>query len=71
MCVALQGRVLAVNGPTAELEFSGNRGTARVGLVPVKVGDWALVHAGCVIQVMKQQEAEEIEELLRLSEELS
>ena len=71
MCVALPGRVLAVNGPTAELDFSGSRVTARVGLVPVKVGDWALVHAGCVIQVMKQQEAEEIEELLRLSEELS
>lgn len=71
MCVALPGRVLAVNGPTAELDFSGNRVAARVGLVPVKVGDWALVHAGCVIQVMKQQEAEEIEELLRLSEELS
>ena len=43
MCVALPGRVLAVNGPTAELDFSGNRVTARVGLVPVKVGDWALV----------------------------
>ena len=31
MCVALPGRVLAVNGPTAELDFSGNRVTARVG----------------------------------------
>jgi hydrogenase expression/formation protein HypC len=38
--------------------------TAYTGLVKAKVGDYVLVHAGCVIQTMKQQEAEEIVELM-------
>ena len=54
MCVALPGKVLRVDKKTAELDFSGNRLTARIVLVPVREGDWALVHAGCVIQVMQQ-----------------
>ena len=33
-------------------------------LVPVQVGDYALVHAGCIIQTLKKQEADEIIELM-------
>ncbi|MGN0563118.1 MAG: HypC/HybG/HupF family hydrogenase formation chaperone [Candidatus Heritagella sp.] len=69
MCVALPGKVLRVDEKTAELDFSGNRLTARIGLVPVREGDWALVHAGCVIQVMQQTEAEELIALLQEAKE--
>ena len=68
MCVAIPGRVLTIEEGTAVVDFSGNQVTAYTGLVQVKPGDYVLVHAGCVIQTMKQQEAEEIIELMRETE---
>lgn len=64
MCVAIPGKVLSIEDGKAVVDFSGNQVKAYVGLVNVKVGDYVLVHAGCVIQTMKQQEAEEIMELM-------
>ncbi|MBO5071139.1 MAG: HypC/HybG/HupF family hydrogenase formation chaperone [Roseburia sp.] len=64
MCVAIPGKVLSIEDGKAVVDFSGNQVKAYVGLVNVKVGDYVLVHAGCVIQTMKQQEAEEIVELM-------
>lgn len=64
MCVAIPGKVLSIEDGKAVVDFSGNQVKAYVGLVNVKVGDYVLVHAGCVIQTMKQQEAEEIIELM-------
>ena len=68
MCVAIPGKVLTVEEGKAVVDFSGNQVTAYTGLVSVKPGDYVLVHAGCVIQTMKQQEAEEIIELMRETE---
>lgn len=64
MCVAIPGKVLSIADGRATVDFSGNRVQAYIGLVDAKVGDFVLVHAGCVIQTMKQQEAEEIIELM-------
>lgn len=64
MCVALPGKVVSVEGEKALVDFSGNQVNAYTGLVNVNPGDYVLVHAGCVIQTMKQQEAEEILELM-------
>ncbi len=64
MCVAIPGKVIAIEEGQATVDFSGNQLSAYIGLVPAKVGDYVLVHAGCVIQTMKQQEAEEIIELM-------
>ena len=47
------------------MDFNGNVVNAVTGLVNVKINDYVLVHAGCVIQVMKQQEAEELIDLMR------
>lgn len=69
MCVAVPGEVKNIKDGIAEVDFSGNTVTARCGLVPVKVGDYVLVHAGCVIQTMKKTEAEEIAELMLGMEE--
>lgn len=65
MCVAIPGKVISVEENTAVVDFSGNRVNAYTGLVNVKCGDYALVHAGCIIQTLKQREAEEIIELMR------
>jgi hydrogenase expression/formation protein HypC len=65
MCVALPGKVLEINEKTAVIDFSGNQVTARTGLVEVQVGDYVLVHAGCVIQKVTPQDAEDLTELMK------
>lgn len=63
MCVAVPGKVMKIEDGVAEVDFSGNLVRAMTGLVNVKVGDYALVHAGCIIQIMKPEEALEIQAL--------
>ncbi len=64
MCVALPGKVVEVNDKTAVVDFSGNKVNAAAGLLEVKPGDHVLVHAGCILQIVSQSEAEELETLL-------
>ena len=63
MCVALPGKVIEIKDRDAVVDFNGNQVTARAGLVDVKVGDYVLVHAGCIIQKVTQQEMEELKNL--------
>ncbi len=42
----------------------GNRVPANLGVVKAQVGDWVLVHAGLVIQVLSESQAQEINNLL-------
>ena len=63
MCVALPGKVIEIKERDAVVDFNGNQVTARAGLVDVKVGDYVLVHAGCVIQKVTQQDMEDLENL--------
>lgn len=63
MCVALPGKVIEIKERDAVVDFNGNQVTARAGLVDVKVGDYVLVHAGCVIQKVTQQDMEELRNL--------
>lgn len=63
MCVALPGKVIEMKDRDAVVDFNGNQVTARAGLVDVKVGDYVLVHAGCVIQKVTQQDMEEMKTL--------
>lgn len=64
MCVAAPGLVKKVDNGKILVDFNGNEVEACAGLVDVKEGDYALVHAGCVIQTLKKSEAEEILELM-------
>ncbi len=70
MCVALPGRVTKIDGSKATVDFSGNTVEAEAGLVNIKIGDRVLVHAGCIIQTMTDEEADEIEELFREIEDI-
>lgn len=70
MCVALPGRVTEINGTRATVDFSGNIVEAEAGLVKIKIGDRVLVHAGCIIQKMSDEEADEIEELFKEIEDI-
>ncbi len=58
MCVAAPGMVIEIKDNTAVIDYNGNKVNANKGIVDVKVGDWALVHAGLIIQVISDDEAE-------------
>ena len=71
MCVAIPGKIIELDGTRAKVDFSGNIVEAEAGLVDVKVGDRVLVHAGCIIQTMDDNMADEIEELFREIEDIT
>ena len=63
MCVAIPGKVISVEGNRAKADFSGNIVDVNTGLVEPKVGQYVLVHAGCAIEVMEKEQAQEIIDL--------
>jgi hydrogenase expression/formation protein HypC len=60
MCVALPGKVLSISENHAKVDFSGNIVDVHTGAVTAVPGDYVLVHAGCAIEVMSRETAEEI-----------
>lgn len=64
MCIAIPGKVTKVEDGVATVDFSGNKVNALSGLVDVKPDDYVLVHAGCIIQVMKERDAKDLMELM-------
>ncbi len=70
MCVAAPGKVTEIKGDTAVIDYNGNKIEANKGIVDVKVGDYALVHAGLIIQVLSEDEALNMIEIFNELEEL-
>lgn len=68
MCVAAPGKVIEINDDTAVIDYNGNKVNTNKGIVDVKIGDYVLVHAGLIIQVLPEDEAKN---MLELFEELS
>jgi hydrogenase expression/formation protein HypC len=66
MCLAVPGKILAIDGDTARVDFGGITREANVVLVPeAAVDSYVLVHAGFAIQVLNEAEAEETLSLFR------
>ncbi len=70
MCIAIPGRVMEVNGDQANVDFNGNLVKVNIGLVEPEPGQYVLVHAGCAIEVMSKDKAQEIIDLFADIEEL-
>ncbi len=70
MCVASPGKVIEINGDNAVIEYSSNKITANKGIVNVEVGDYVLVHAGLIIQVLPEDEAMNMIDIFKELEEL-
>ncbi len=70
MCVAAPGRIIEISGNTAKIDYSSNITTVNKGIVDCKVGDWVLVHAGLIIQVLPENEAEYMVDLFKDLKEL-
>ena len=67
MCVAVPGKVIEINGYKAKVDIMKNIFEVNIQLVSVNIGDYVLIHAGCVIDVLEKDTAEEI---LSIFEEL-
>lgn len=66
MCLAIPMRVAAIEDQMATIESQGLTQRVSLLLVPdARVGDYVLVHAGCAIAVLGEQEATETLDLLR------
>lgn len=63
MCVAVPGKVIQTDGVSGKVEFQGNVVDILMGVVQAQVGDYVLVHAGCAIEVVRKDMAEEIIDL--------
>ncbi|MBQ9361029.1 MAG: HypC/HybG/HupF family hydrogenase formation chaperone [Lachnospiraceae bacterium] len=70
MCIASSGVIIEKRGHKADVDFGGNVIEAEAGLTPCEVGDRVLVHAGCIIQKLTETEAEEMDEIMRLIDDL-
>ena len=64
MCLAIPARVLSVDGSHAILDVRGREVRADASLVAVNPGDYVLVSAGLIVQLMEAEEARERLELL-------
>ena len=61
MCVTDPGRVVEIADAMALVETDGRRMRASLMLVPdVAVGDWVIVAAGTVLEILEPEAAEEI-----------
>ena len=70
MCVAAPGKVIEINGDTAVIDYNSNKVNANKGIVDIKVGDYVLVHAGLIIQVIPEDEAKTMADIFSELENL-
>lgn len=69
MCVAVPGRIIEINGDFAKVNIMNNITQVNIKLVSANIGDYVLIHAGCVLEVLKKDAAEEILEMFAMLEE--
>ena len=59
MCLAMPGKVVEINGDTAEIDFGGVIKQTNISMVEATVGQWVVIHAGYAINVMDEEDAQE------------
>lgn len=70
MCIAAPGKVLETDGSIAKVDVFGNLLEVNSLLVNAAVGDYVLIHAGCIIEIVSKESAEELQQLFYELEEL-
>ncbi len=66
MCLAIPGKVIEINDVKAIIEVGNVKREVFIQLVPeTKLGDYVLVHAGCAIQIVDEEEALKTLEILK------
>lgn len=71
MCLGIPGKIIKIEENKGIIEIGNVKREAFMHFVPeAKVGDYVLMHAGCAIQVLDEEEALKTLEILReLSED--
>lgn len=69
MCLAIPGRVISISGNGIEREgivsFGGIERSVNLGFTPeAGSGDFVIVHVGCAIKVLDEEEAQRVLALL-------
>jgi hydrogenase expression/formation protein HypC len=58
MCLGVPGKITLINGKNAVVDVMGAERNISIDLLrSVKIGDYVLIHAGCAIQVIDEEEA--------------
>jgi hydrogenase expression/formation protein HypC len=58
MCLSVIGKIIKVNGDSALIDLDGIKKEVSITLKPnAKKGDYVLLHAGFVIEIMQSKEA--------------
>ncbi len=70
MCVAIPGKIISIDGDTAVVSFGGTEMKANVAMVDAEIGKYVLVHAGCAIEVMAEDQAKELIDLFSELDEI-
>jgi hydrogenase expression/formation protein HypC len=71
MCLAVPGKVVKISDRTCVVEIMGVSREISIELLKdVNLGDYVLIHAGCAIQKLDQEEAIKTIELFKELEEL-
>lgn len=66
MCLGVPGKILEINEFKAIIEVGNVKREVFIQLVPeVKIGEYVLVHAGCAIQIVDEEEALKTLEILK------
>ena len=71
MCLAVPAQLVHINESIGTVELTGVQRECSLLLEPeAKIGDWLLVHAGCAVQIVDEEEARLTLEAFRELEEL-
>lgn len=66
MCLAVPGKILSIDDYKGLVEIGNMKREVFIHLIPdVKVGQYVLVHAGCAIQTIDEEEAAKTLELIK------
>lgn len=72
MCLAVPGKLVEIDGNKGLVEIMGvSREVSLELLKDVKTGDYVIIHAGCAIQKVDEEEALNTIELFKEIKELS
>ena len=70
MCVATPGKVIETDGYRAKVDIFGNVFEVNNMLVTAKIGDYVLIHAGCILEIVSKDTADEIKQLFEELEDI-
>ncbi len=68
MCLALPGKIIKIDGENAIIDYGGIRKEANVSFIDCKLGDYVLVHVGFAIELVDENKAKEMYNLLSENE---